>query len=809
MDNFVCVHGHFYQPPRENPWLETVEVQDSAYPYHDWNERITAECYAPNAWARVLDPDDKVVRMVSNYSRMSFNFGPSLLSWMQENSPKAYRAVLQADADGSKRFGGHGPAIAQCYSHMIMPLANSRDMRTQVAWGLADFRSRFKREPEGMWLPETAVDLGTLSALAEQGIKFTLLAPRQAKRVRRLPDGPWEDATDERVDPTRPYITRLPGGKSIVVFFYDGPISKAVAFEGLLRSGPAFASRLLGGLNGDRARPQLMHIATDGETYGHHHRFGEMALARALDDIESGGSARLTVYGQYLAAHPPEYEAEVVDNTAWSCAHGVERWRSDCGCNTGGRPGWDQRWRAPLREALDWLRDALSARYEAEASKLLRDPWAARDSYISVVLDRSPASVSAFFAEQSRRKPGPEQTVRALKLLELQRHAMLMYTSCGWFFDDISGIESTQVLQYAGRAVHLAQDLFGDSLEERFVHRLSAARSNVAAQADGGAIYRRWVKPVTAGLLDVGAHYAISSLFKAQGEKAQLPGYDVETLETKRHTLGKASLLLGRSRVKSRATLDEVTLRYGVLHEGDHNLTAGVRIAAAPEPHGAAEDATAAFASADFPGVGKVFDRMFEEHRYSLRSLFRDEQRKVLGKVLSDAQDAARAVYSSIYEREAPIIRFLVAAGSPVPQPFKMAADLFFDWRLRRALEAHGALNQVLIKATVAEAEAVGASLDRPGLGHQFDRLLHRLAEDLGREPDSLDRLRRLSEAVELAMDGPFQMDLWEQQSLYHEMLSTHLPAAANAAQAGDPARVEWVERFKALGEKLGVRADR
>ncbi|HMQ31312.1 MAG TPA: DUF3536 domain-containing protein, partial [Chloroflexaceae bacterium] len=389
-ERYICIHGHFYQPPRENPWLDTIEQQDSAYPYHDWNGRITAECYEQNAASRILDGGDRIVRIVNNYSRISFNFGPTLLSWLEQHAPAVYQAILDADA-ASMRLFGRGSAMAQCYNHIIMPLASRRDKLTQVVWGVRDFERRFGRRPEGMWLPETAVDLETLAIMADQGIAFTVLEPHQASHCKALGEMVWADVRGGRIDPTRPYWVRLPGERSIAVFFYDGPVSRAVAFERLLVDGATFANRIAGTFGEHRRWPQLANIATDGETYGHHHRHGDMALAFALQYIEERGLARLTNYASYLAAHPPTHEAQIVENTAWSCVHGVGRWSLDCGCNSGGSPGWRQTWRAPLRAALDWLRDALAPRFEGVGRRLLHDPWAPPDEYVELVLDRDGA----------------------------------------------------------------------------------------------------------------------------------------------------------------------------------------------------------------------------------------------------------------------------------------------------------------------------------------------------------------------------------------------------------------------------------
>ena len=463
---YVCVHGHFYQPPRENPSLEAIELQDSAYPYHDWNERITAECYAPNAASRILDSEDRIVQLINNYSRISFNFGPTLLSWIAAKAPKVYESILQADAASRERFSGCGSATAQPYNHMILPLANYRDKVTQVRWGIQDFEFRFQRRPEGMWLPEAAVSLETLSVLADNGIKFTILAPRQAKRIRRRGSRTWIDVTGERIDPSRAYYVQLPTRKKMNVFFYDGPISQSVAFEGILNDGQRFAERLVSGFSELRDWPQLVHIATDGESYGHHHHYGEMALSYALQHIEENHLAELTNYAQFLQRHPADHLVEIVDDSSWSCVHGIERWRTNCGCNSGGHAGWSQEWRAPLRFALDWLREQIAPVYEEKARPLLKDAWRARDAYVSVVLDRSDASLSQFFANHAVRPLTEREQVTALKLLEMQRHAMLMYTSCGWFFDELSGLETVQVILYAGRVVELAKEFVDWNVEQ-------------------------------------------------------------------------------------------------------------------------------------------------------------------------------------------------------------------------------------------------------------------------------------------------------------------------------------------------------
>jgi alpha-amylase/alpha-mannosidase (GH57 family) len=482
------VHGHFYQPPREDPWTAHVPVESNAFPFHDWNECITVECYRPNAVARILEHDATPGLIVNNYAQISFNFGATLLEWLAEEAHDVYEAILQADRASVVRFGGHGCALAQGYAHAILPLANDRDRRTQVVWGIRDFEHRFGRTPEGFWLPETAVDTPTLETLAEQGIAFTVLAPRQALRVRH-PGDAWRDVDEHSIDTTRPYRVNLPSGRSIAVFFYDGRLSRAVAFENVLRSGEELASRLVESC-GNGEGPRLGHIATDGETYGHHHRFGEMALAFALQQIEEQQIATLTNYGQFLDIAPPTDEAQIVEASSWSCQHGIERWRANCGCKGGEHPEYTQEWRAPVRDAFNWLASHLATRFEAIAAGYIRDPWSARDAYIDVVC--TPTAADAWLESTALRSLTGTEASRILTLFESQRQAILMFASCAWFFEDVAGIETIQALRHAARAIELSQQACGpDDTEQRFTRLLALARSNNPSEGTGADVYAR------------------------------------------------------------------------------------------------------------------------------------------------------------------------------------------------------------------------------------------------------------------------------------------------------------------------------
>jgi alpha-amylase/alpha-mannosidase (GH57 family) len=793
---YVCVHGHFYQPPRENPSLEAIELQDSAYPYHDWNERITSECYAPNARSRILDGEQRIVELVNNYARMSFNFGPTLLSWIESKAPKVYEALREADKSSLERFSGHGSAIAQAYNHMILPLANCRDRVTQVKWGLRDFEHRFGRAPEGMWLPETAVDITTLEALASNGIKYTILAPRQAKRIRKRGSRSWQDVTGDRVDPSRAYLAQLPSRKTINVFFYDGPISQGVAFERLLDNGQRFADRLISGFSDARQWPQLVHIATDGESYGHHHRFGEMALSYALHHIESNKLAELTNYGQFLERHPPDHFAEIVENSSWSCIHGVERWRANCGCNSGGHAGWTQEWRAPLRAALDWLRDCLLPLYEQKAAPLLKELWKARDEYVRVILDRSKESVDRFLAEQGTHALEPTEQIAALKLLEMQRHAMLMYTSCGWFFDELSGLETVQVIQYAGRAINLAQDFSQENIESQFLDRLAAAKSNLPEHGDGKQIYEKWDQ--------VAGHYAISSLFESYAERTRIYCYDVDREDYSLEVEGKHKLAVGRARFSSEITRETEHLGFGVLHLGDHNIAAGVsRFDNLEDYEKLKSSLTESFSQADATGALHTLAQQFPGNTFSLRTLFRDEQRKIVNIILNDSLATTAAAYRTIYENEAALIRFLTGLRIPVPAAFQAAAEIALNNQLKQEFEREEP-DTDSIQSHLKEAAASNVTLDVPGLEFAIRKRLEREATIFATRPTNIEAVQKLRKLLEFVATFPFPVTLWEVQNISYAPLTK----AIDELRPGAESHIETentLQELNLLREKLRI----
>jgi alpha-amylase/alpha-mannosidase (GH57 family) len=824
---FICIHGHFYQPPRENPWLETVETQDSAAPYHDWNERICAECYATNGAARIQNGKNQITRIVNNYARMSFNFGPTLLSWLRDNAPRTHRMIVDGERRSRRSYKGHSSALAQVYNHIIMPLASRRDRITQIKWGIADYRYHFGAPPDGMWLAETAADTETLELLAECGVRFTLLAPHQCKRVRSLKasspaagtsDGAegaiaasvamqaepaWTDTPNASVDTTQPYLMRFKSGKSLAVFFYNGPASRAIAFEGLLNSGETFAARLKAGFK-DGPQAQLVHVATDGESYGHHHKHGEMALAYTLRLLEQDKSVKLTNYGQFLAQFPPEYECEIVENTSWSCAHGVERWRSDCGCN-GGKPGWSQAWRGPLRDALDGLRDAVGALTEQEGGTLFKNVWAARNEYIHVILYRT--AVERFFLEHQNHALTAEERIRGLELMEMQRHAQLMYTSCGWFFDDISGIETVQVIAYAARVLQLAQDLFGEKagkLESDFLARMAEAKSNVAEAGDGARIYKEKIKAMEVGLEQVTAHFAISSVFSSFAEEMDLFCFRVRRISYDVYTSGRGRMALGRAHVASVITGEQRNFSFAVLHFGDQNITAAVKPYEESDAESFEEFATGAadhVQKADFPEVIRMIDRYYGHVDYSLTSLFTDEQRRIMQLILNSTLWDIESSLTSIYEDHASLLHFLSQAGLPKPPALSLAAGFAINAGLRRALESEP-IDLASLRSLLHLAKADQVPLEKATLSYIADQRMKRAMVELQLSAGSLEMLDRALALAKRLAEMPFDLNLWQAQNIWYEILRSSTFALTALA---DDERPKWEKGFSALGDCLSI----
>ena len=813
---YLTIHGHFYQPPRENPWLESIELQDSALPFHDWNERITLECYNPNSASRIVDAKNKVIDIVNNYSLMSYNFGPTLLSWMEKFAPKTYERIIKADVVSRVKFSGHGNAIAQVYNHMIMPLANRHDKETQVKWGIRDFEYRFGRMPEGMWLAETAVDDETLEVLADNGIKFTILSPYQSLKYRKMGEKDWTDAGWGNIDPAKPYRYFIKSNpkKFIDLFFYDGAISKSVAFDNLLQDGNKFVSRLKDGVSLSRNYPQLINIGTDGESYGHHTKFGDMALAYVLRVKAEEEGFIITNYAEYLEKYGVNDEVDIKQGSSWSCFHGVGRWKEDCGCSTGGQPSWNQRWRKPLREAFDYLRDKLSKLYEIQGKKFFtKDVWEVRNEYINVILDRSELSVKTFFKNNLKPECNDQDKVAAMKLLEIQRQAMLMYTSCGWFFADISGIETTQIMKYAARAMQLAASFTEEDFETEFVKILSNAQSNIKEFGSGADIYKRFVKPSVVTIKQIASLWAILSLYEEIEDETTLYCYDIKRVSYKTVSKGKNSLYIGRVQIKSQITLEQYDMIFALLKYSGGDFHCTIKEYSSPEEFSEIQkNLTSTFMNYPLTEIIRSLDENFGSEYYTLKDIFIEERRKILNIMIQGKTNKFSGLYKDIYEDGKASIFHFKNLGLNPPDEFKIAAKYVLGMEFNRQLEnSRKSFNDHELQEAIdinKEAKLLGIELDKKLANNIFTEKISDAVYALAKSPEihkieAVLGLFKYVDALELRIDTS------ESQNTYfnkiHEILED---VAQNIEELNDDYERKFVLLLLELGTKLNINTD-
>ncbi len=755
---YLTVHGHFYQPPRENPWLEAIEKQDSAAPFHDWNARINMECYDPNSVSKIVDDKNQVIDLVNNYSYMSYNFGPTLMSWLEVHAPLTYERIIKADAKSIGEHNGHGNAMAQVYNHMIMPLANTADKYTQVIWGIKDFEYRYGRKPEGIWLAETAVDDETLLVLANEGIKFTVLSPFQADKCRPLGQKDWQDVSWGNIDPARPYRYYIKSNpeKYVDLFFYDGAISRSVAFDELLRDGDKFAKRLQDGVSSQRNFTQLVNIATDGESYGHHTKFGDMALAYLLRVKAIQDGFTVTNYAEFLEKFPPQDEVEIKQASSWSCFHGVGRWKEDCGCSTGGHGGWNQKWRKPLRNALDYLRDELITLCETEGDKYFHDFWQARNRYIDVILNRSSLTLKKFFNENLKENLQEEDKVKALKLMEIQRQAMLMYTSCGWFFAEISGIETTQIMKYAARAIQLAKDFTDKDFETNFLNILSEAQSNIQGMGNGRDIYNKFVKPSIVTIKQVACLWAVSSIYEDFEKESNLYCYKIKKIAYKQIEKGQTTLIVGRIEIKSQITLEKQDLTFTLLQFSGGDFHCAIKeFVSNSEFENMQKDISGAFLNYPLTESIRKIDEYFGREYFTLKDVLIEERRKILQKVMQGELDKFKNIYRDLYAEGIASMRHLKTLNIPIPQEFKIAAQYTLSQDFNNfILDCEDEINESSIQNAIdvkKEAELIEVELNKEEANKVFTKKVIKEVFALSRnlEPHRAESVLSLFDYIE------------------------------------------------------------
>ncbi|MBN3885518.1 MULTISPECIES: DUF3536 domain-containing protein [unclassified Nostoc] len=859
---YVTVHGHFYQPPRENPYLDAIERQPSAAPFHDWNERIHWECYRPNAFARVLNDQGEVVGIVNNYEYFSFNIGPTLMSWLERYDVEVYQRILEADAKSSDRLHGHGNAIAQVYNHIIMPLANERDKYTQIRWGKEDFRSRFGRDPEGMWLAETAVDYATLEALVAEGIRFIVLAPSQALRCRPLPtaDHPhpeWIEVGGSQIDSTRPYrcylkptldtsssplsaiATSSKDGSTeelpyIDIFFYDGPISRDMGFSDVVYNSSHFAGRIGSAVRGDHRPAQLISVATDGETFGHHKKGTEKTLAYAFTKEFPQQGWTVTNFAHYLSLNSPSWEVELKSVTAWSCAHGVGRWEDDCGCGGEGSV-WHQKWRRPLRDALNWLRDQLTEVYEEHGRQLFRDPWLARDEYIQVMRDRSASNVNRFLSRHQTHKLTAAEQVDALRLLEMQRHALLMFTSCGWFFEEISRPEGTQILRYAARALELAGDVAGVQLEKGFVKRLGLAPSNVDEFKHGAEIYRQLVLTAQLGFKQVAAHYAITSLFTNQKPAEthnSLPRKDAADKQSQRYhkrvycyaaneldyqlqRMGSLTVAVGNLKLVSEITWESEHLVFAVLHLGGWDFHCGIQQFTGRRNYSQLKEKLfGALKQASAAHTILAMTQLFGEEAFSLQNLFAEERHRIMRLLSQETLARLGQLYTQAYRDNYGVLMAFHRDEIAVPQELQVAADIALGHRCLmtlRSLEQDIADPQkswshiLELEAIATEAKHLRCRLNIPDGKQMLEQLIARSLWQLLHDANGSFNadIQLLERLIDVGDQLNIDISLQRSQELYFSCLQSQI-APVCITSVGNEGDNQCLQLLK-LGKKLAV----
>jgi alpha-amylase/alpha-mannosidase (GH57 family) len=842
---YVTIHGHFYQPPRENPYLGTIERQPSAAPFHNWNERIDHECYRPNAFARVLNDGGELVGIVNNYEYLSFNIGATLMNWLERYDRSVYQKIIEADRKSCQRLNGHGNAIAQVYNHIIMPLANERDKYTQIRWGKEDFRSHFGRDPEGMWLAETAVDYATLEALVAEGIKFIILAPSQAERCRPLatdvnPDPHWVEVGGGEIDATRPYRCYLKAKDDsserpyIDIFFYDGPISNDMGFSDVLNSSHNLVGRLGQAVRNDERPTQVISVATDGETFGHHKGGTEKCLAYAFSVEFAQHHWTVTNFAHYLSICPPSWEVELKPVTAWSCCHGVERWQDDCGCGGGG--AWHQQWRRPLRESLNWLRDRLAEVYEDAGSQFFVDVWAARDEYVRVMRDRSVANVNRFLMRHQAQELSELEKVDALRLLEMQRHSLLMFTSCGWFFEEISRPEGTQILRYASRAMELAGDVAGVDLEKQFLELLAFAPSNVESFRSGDEIYRQLVITAQVSLEQVAAHYAINSLFATYARDLRVYCYNAKQLDYQLRRMGTLSLAVGHLQLISEVTHECKEFVFAVLHLGSWDFHCCIQPFKGRRFYSELKEQL--FASLEQASVAHAIMAMtqfFGEQSFSLSDLFAEERQRIMKLLSQETVTRLNQLYTQVYRDNYGIMMAFRRDELPIPQELQVAAEvalghqLLTAVRLLEAESSNGEINEsylTQVEAIVTEAGYQGCDFHTQEVKEVLERLLVRSVEHIlhHSEPGAIEAaIRNVERLLDLGHGLDIGLSITRAQEVYLLALESHIvPLCLGGIQRrfdnevalnGDVVQ-EWqwqlpqIRKLLYLGKKLAIEVD-
>ena len=794
------------------------------HPYHDWNQRILFECYRPNSCARIVAPSGKIVRILNNYEWINFNFGPTLIDWLHVRAPVVYQRIIQADGTSRQRWG-HGNAIAQVYNHMIMPLADKRDRNTQIYWGKINFLYHFGRAPQGMWLAETAINNDTVQDLIEHGIGYTILAPHQAQRIRCFGSKTWSSVSEVGLDVSQPYriFAKGPHGEKITdkwldVFFYHGDLAHEISFNSILTNSKLFCDAFGKRITASSSHIPLIHAATDGEVYGHHRKFGDLTLAHALDRGLADAGFELTNYAAYLNRFPPTSEVELNngadgEGTSWSCAHGVGRWKENCGCQTGGKPDWNQLWRTPLREALDNLRDRLRVIFEIEGGKYFINPWRARDKYIHVIMNRSREASNRFFEQEGVHGLSESHKLSALKLMEMQRHAMLMYTSCAWFFSDISGIETVQVLQYAHRAIELARDFSKEDIEIPFISTLEKAKSNIRRENNGKSIFLRHVKPSIITFEKVVHHAAVSSLLMRNPDNSGMfRHYTIQTLNHEQRIVAGRILAMGRVRIRSHIIPKEKTFIFALLVYRDRRLRTSVRI-------DNDETSYLRLVKKLFAGLKRMplkIDDVINHHfvgpHFSFEDFCLDYKRMILEYFIKNGMDDYAASGEGVFHDVCHAVGLLEKEGLAPPEGLEKIAYLTLNRRFEKCLESlNSEPDSVVTKSRLhsiwKEARHYHTNLEMKEANRVFSEIIETGMKKFQKNL-SKDLCQSIMSLLDLAQILKVNPDLTESQNYMYSLLTSSISSYSEAGQIPQPIKLNDIEWLKELASKLNFETD-
>ena len=813
---YLTIHGHFYQPPRENPWIERIELQPDAHPFHNWNDRILIQCYQPNAMSRIVDSEGKVMEMVNNFRLLSFDVGPTLMSWLEKYAPMVFHRILEGDQLSRQERSGHGSAIAQVYNHMILPLAEERDQRTQIRWGIYEFKKRFERDPEGIWLPETGASERTLEILIEESLEFTILAPEQAQKIRPLgaPNSLWKDVSDGSIDTTRPYryFHSRDTERFIDLFFFDRPLGSEIGFGDLLLDAKKLMTKLMNTHHSDRHHSELIHAATDGETFGHHKAFGERVITFILkEDAERHGFKR-TNYGEYLEKFPPQFEVKIKpgEGTSWSCAHGVKRWKEDCGCYTGGQPGWNQKWRAPLREAVHFLENRLAEIYEKEGRQIFGDPWKARDGYIQLILDRSAESQKSFFDQHALRSLSEAEKIKASKLLEMERYAMLTETSCGWFFNDLSGLETVQILRYALRALELAAEFGGEGIEKEFVTQLTQAESNLAEFGDGSGVWEKRVKPARVSEAKLVSHYAFRKLFDLPTSNEDFYNHQISERELERKTVEKRTLLMGSVRVTGRTIPESREWGYAIFHEDDSQVQCFVKRLSAGEFHPLSVALSDVLLKKQGPIFLEALKQVFGHEIFFLKDLFPEERQQILWLLSERMRKDFYQTIERLYEENRSRLSLIREATRFLPEELKgilewMMGERLFQWIQK--LDSKVSFEEIQKKgrAILEEAKERGLAVHARSSVEFLSKRLNDCIEKLFTQENPA-LVQKIEKVLELAKEFDLRLHARIAQDLFFVFAQTVLQEWIDAYKHGerDETKLQTIQPIIQLGSQLG-----